>query len=60
MSSKHLEVTLLEKGQRVIYERAEAEVVCVTPLIVIKTRLGVVCGALQKQLFIPEINIYQK
>ncbi len=60
MFSKYLEVAPLEKGQRVIYERAEAVVVCATPLIVIKTRHGVVCGALQNQLFIPGINIFQK
>ncbi len=60
MSSKHLEVGLLEKGQRVIYEGAKAEVVLLTPLIDIKTRHRVVCGTLQKQLFIPEINIYPK
>jgi len=59
MSSKHLEVALLEKGQRVIYEGEEAEVVCVTPLIVIKTRHRVVCGALQKQPFIQRLNIHQ-
>jgi hypothetical protein len=60
MFSKHLEVARLEKGQRVIYEGTEAEVVCVRPLIVIKTRHRVVCGALQEQLFIPEVDIYQK
>jgi hypothetical protein len=46
--SKHLEVAPLEKGQRLIYEGEEAEVICVTPLIVIKTGHRVVCGALQK------------
>jgi hypothetical protein len=45
MFSKHLEVAPLGKGQRVIYEGAEAVVVCATPLIVIKTGHGVVCGA---------------
>jgi hypothetical protein len=60
MFSKHLEVAPLGKGQKVIYEGAEAVVVCATPLIVIKTGHGVVCGALQKQLFIPEVAIYQK
>ena len=45
MVSKHLEVAPLGKGQKVIYEGAEAVVVC---------------GALQKQLFIPEADIYQK
>ena len=57
MFSKHLEVAPLEKGQRVICEGEEAEVVCVMPLIVIKTGHSVVCGALQKQLLIPRVNI---
>ena len=59
MFSKHLEVAPLEKGQRVIYEGEEAEVVCVMPLIVIKTGHSVVCGALQKQLFIQRANSHQ-
>jgi hypothetical protein len=57
--SKHLEVAPLEKGQRVIYEGEEAEVICVIPLIVIKTGHRVVCGALQKQLSIQSLNIHQ-
>ena len=59
MFSKHLEVAPLEKGKRVIYKGEEAEVVCVVPLIVIKTRHRVVCGALQKQLFIQKVNTHQ-
>ena len=39
-----------QKGQRVFYKDEEAEVIRVTPLMVIKTRNGVVCGALQKRL----------
>ena len=38
------------KGQRVVYEDKEAEVIRVTPLMVIKTKNGIVCGALQKRL----------
>ena len=41
---------LPEKGQRVVYRNEEAEVIRVTPLMVIKTKNGVVCGALQKRL----------
>ena len=59
MFSKHLEVAPLEKGQIVIYEGEEAEVICVTPQIVIKTGHRVVCGALQKQLFMQRLNIHQ-
>ena len=59
MFSTHFEVTPLEKGQSVFYEGEEAEVVCVTPLIVIKTRQRVVCGALQKHLFIQRLSIHQ-
>jgi len=39
-----------QKGQKIIYEDEEAEVIRVTPLMVIKTKNGVVCGALQKRL----------
>jgi hypothetical protein len=55
--NQHLEVAPLEKGERVIYEGEEAKVICVTPLIVIKTRHRVVCGALQKQLFMQRVHI---
>jgi len=57
--SKHLEVAPLGKRERVIYEGEEAEVVCVMPLIVIKTKHSVVCGALQKQLSIQRLTIHQ-
>ena len=40
---------LPQKGQRIIYEGEEAEVIRVTPLMVIKTKCGVVCGAIQKR-----------
>jgi len=38
-----------QKGQRVIYEKEEAEIVSVEPLLVIKTRNRVICGALQER-----------
>ena len=41
---------LPQKGQRVVYEDEVAEVIRVTPLMVIKTKNGVVCGALKKRL----------
>lgn len=37
-----------QKGQKINYEEEEAEVVRVTPLLVIKTKNRVVCGALDK------------
>ena len=40
----------LQKGQRIIYEGEEAEVISVQPLIVIKTKNRVVCGAIHKRL----------
>ena len=40
---------LPQEGQRIIYEDEEAEVIRVTPLMVIKTKNGVLCGALQKR-----------
>ena len=38
-----------QRGQRVIYEEEEAEIIRITPLLVIKTKNRVVCGALQKR-----------
>jgi len=40
---------LPQKGQRIIYKDEEAEVIRVTPLMVIRTKNGVVCGDLQKR-----------
>jgi len=37
---------LLQKGERILYEGEEAEVISVKPLLVIKTRDRVICGAL--------------
>jgi hypothetical protein len=37
---------LLQKGQRILYEGEEAHVIKVKPLLVIKTRDRVICGAL--------------
>ena len=42
--------SLLCKGQIIMYEGEEAEVIRVKPLIVIKTENRVVCGDLRKQL----------
>lgn len=39
----------LKKGQRVMYEEEEAEIIRVTPLIVLKTKNRVVCGALRNR-----------
>ena len=39
----------LKKGQRIIYEKEEAEIIRVKPLFVIKTRKRVICGALQER-----------
>ncbi len=38
-----------KKGQRIIYEKEEAEIISVKPLFVIKTRNRVICGALQER-----------
>lgn len=38
-----------KKGQRIIYEKEEAEIIRVKPLFVIKTRKRVICGALQER-----------
>jgi len=38
----------LQKGQRIIYEGKEAEVIGLKPLLVIKTEDRIICGALHK------------
>ena len=38
-----------QRGQRIIYEEEEAEIIRITPLLVIRTRNRVVCGALQNR-----------
>jgi hypothetical protein len=38
-----------QKGQRIIYEKEEAEIISVKPLLVIKTKNRVICGALQER-----------
>ena len=38
----------LQKGQRIIFEGGEACVIRVKPFLLIKTKKGVVCGALHK------------
>ena len=40
---------LPKKGQMVLYEDEEAEIISVQPLLIIKTRDRVVCGALHEQ-----------
>ena len=39
----------LQKGQRIIYEKEEAEIISVKPLLVIKTGNRVICGALRER-----------
>jgi len=46
----------LQKGQIIIFEGEEASVIRVKPLLVIKTKSRVVCGALQERLDIKELN----
>ena len=36
-----------QRGQRIIFEEEEAEIIRISPLLVIKTKNRVVCGALQ-------------
>jgi len=40
---------LPQKGQKIIFEEEEAEVIRERPLFVIRTKNRVVCGALQNQ-----------
>ena len=39
----------LQKGERIMYEGEEAEIVSLKPLFVIKTENRVVCGAFSKR-----------
>jgi hypothetical protein len=48
-SNKGSQAYPLQRGQRVIYEEEEAEIIRITPLLVIKTKNRVVCGALQNR-----------
>jgi len=36
-----------QKGQKIIYEKEEAEIISVKPFLVIKTKNQVICGALE-------------
>jgi hypothetical protein len=38
-----------QKGQKIMYEGEEAEIIRVKPFPIIKTKTGVVCGVLNKQ-----------
>ncbi len=40
----------LQKGQKIMFEGEEAEVIRVTPFLVIQTKSGIVCGDLRKKL----------
>ena len=42
--------TQLRKGQRIIYEGKEDEVICVKPLLTIKIKDRIICGSLQAQI----------
>ena len=42
------EENFLQKGQRIVYEGDIAYVIRVKPFLVIKSKKGVVCGALHK------------
>ena len=40
----------LQKGQKVVYEGEEAYVIGIKPLLVIKAKKRVICGALEKRV----------
>ncbi|MEE9504619.1 MAG: hypothetical protein V3V90_05775 [Thermodesulfobacteriota bacterium] len=44
------EEKFLQKGQRIVYEGDIAYVIRVKPFLVIKSKKGVVCGALHQQI----------
>ena len=46
MLSKPPVLTPLKKGQRIIYQGDTAEVIRIKPLLVIKTKKQIVCGAI--------------
>ena len=39
-----------QKGQKILYEGTEAEVISISPILVIKTTDRVVCGNIQKRI----------
>jgi len=41
---------LIERGQRVIYEGEEAYIINLKPVMVIKTKSKIICGALRDRL----------
>ena len=41
---------IFQKGQKILYEGKEAEVISINPILVIKTRDRVVCGNIQKRI----------
>ena len=47
MLSKYLVAAPLKKGQKIIYEGDPAEVIRISPLLVIKTKKRIVCGAIK-------------
>lgn len=55
MLSKLLVLTPLKKGQRIIYQGDPAEVIRINPLLVIKTKKRIVCGAI-KLIHTCEVN----
>ena len=49
IKTDEVEVKYLHKGQRIIYEGEEAKIISVKPLLIVKTKNGVVCGNIQKR-----------
>jgi hypothetical protein len=47
MLRKYLVLAPLKKGQRIIYQGDPAEVIRISPLVVIKTKKRIVCGAIK-------------
>ena len=43
------EVVPPQKGQKIIYEGEQAEIIRVKPFLIIKTKTGVVCGVSNRQ-----------
>lgn len=47
MLSKHRIEESLKKGQRIIFQGRPAEVIRINPLLVVKTKKRIVCGAIK-------------
>lgn len=49
-SGAYQSISIFQKGQKILYEGEEAEVISTSPMLIVKTRNAVVCGNIQKSI----------